>query len=328
MLHPGRLRPPGGRTHLVRSAPRGVGGKGARAATRERRGGASKGQGALAGERSEEWLFERESATLSSVAHSSVLVLDIETIVDPELPITESAEPTKLPAPPHHKIVTIGALLLGADLAPRRLGLVGRETEDEATIVREFAELVERHQPTLVTYNGRGFDLPVIAMRCLRHGVPFGAYYRRSDMRYRFSADGHYDLMDYLSDYGASPRARLDVVAKLCGMPGKVGVDGKDVGPLVHAGRIDEVRNYCLCDVVQTAGVFLRVEFLRGGLGKEEYLHAMRALIRLSREDERVRPVGQALSEERLLLGEPLDVDAAEPGQSVPPLSLPVASED
>lgn len=295
--------------------PARVGGKGARAAIRV----ATKGRG---------WLFQRESATLSSVAHSSVLVLDIETIVDPELPITESAEPTKLPAPPHHKIVTIGALLLGADLAPRRLGLVGRETEDEATIVREFAELVERHQPTLVTYNGRGFDLPVIAMRCLRHGVPFGAYYRRSDMRYRFSADGHYDLMDYLSDYGASPRARLDVVAKLCGMPGKVGVDGKDVGPLVHAGRIDEVRNYCLCDVVQTAGVFLRVEFLRGGLGKEEYLHAMRALIRLSREDERVRPVGQALSEERLLLGEPLDVDAAEPGQSVPPLSLPVASED
>lgn len=262
------------------------------------------------------------------MANSSVLVLDIETIVDPELPITESAEPTKLPAPPHHKIVTIGALLLGPDLSPRRLGIVGRETEDEALIVREFSDLVERHQPTLVTYNGRGFDLPVIAMRCLRHGVPFPAYYRARDMRYRFSAEGHYDLMDYLSDYGASPRARLDVVAKLCGMPGKVGVDGKDVGPLVHAGRLEEVRNYCLCDVVQTAGVFLRVELLRGGLDREEYLHAMRGLIRLAREDERVRPVGEALSESRLLLGEELDAaTSAPPPSSVQPDAVPVRGE-
>lgn len=251
------------------------------------------------------------------MAHASVLVLDIETIVDPELPILESAEPTKLPAPPHHKIVTIGALLLGPDLTPRRLGIVGRETEDEAVIVREFSDLVERHQPTLVTYNGRGFDLPVIAMRCLRHGVPFPVYYRARDMRYRFSAEGHYDLMDFLSDYGASPRARLDVVAKLCGMPGKVGVDGKDVGPLVHAGRLEEVRNYCLCDVIQTAGVFLRVEFLRGGVGREEYLHAMRGLIRLAREDQRVRPVGLALSEERLLLGESLEGDSDGPPSSL-----------
>jgi 3'-5' exonuclease len=249
------------------------------------------------------------------VAYQPFLVFDIETVVDPELPIVDAGESGKLPAAPHHKIVTIGALLLGADYAPKRLGIVGREAVDEATIVREFAELVEKHQPTLVTYNGRGFDLPVIAMRCLRHGVPFPTYYKSRDMRYRFSEAGHFDVMDYLSDYGATKQARLDVVAKLCGMPGKVGVDGKDVGPLVHAGRLEEVRNYCLCDVVQTAGVFLRVEFLRGEVDKARYLGAMRALIALTETDTRVAPVFQALNQERLLLGETLggEVSAAVP---------------
>lgn len=235
------------------------------------------------------------------------LVFDIETILDPELPIVESTEVQKLPAPPHHKIVAVGALLLGGELEPKRLGIVGRNSLDEGVIVREFAELLERHQPTLVSYNGRGFDLPVIAMRCLRHGVPFAGYYKSRDMRYRFSEAGHYDLMDYLSDYGASKQARLDVIAKLCGMPGKVGVDGKDVGPLVHAGRIEEVRNYCLCDVVQTAGVFLRVEYLRGVIDRATYLQAMRGLIQLAQSDPRVQPVGQALQVERLLLGEGLE---------------------
>ena len=255
------------------------------------------------------------------MAQQPFLIFDIETIVDPELPIVDPGDAGKLPAAPHHKIVTIGALLLGADYAPRRLGLVGRDATDEATIVREFAELVEKHQPTLISYNGRGFDLPVIAMRCLRHGVPFAAYYRGRDMRYRFSEAGHFDVMDYLSDYGASKQARLDVVAKLSGMPGKVGVDGKDVGPLVHAGRLEEVRNYCLCDVVQTAGVFLRVEFLRGELDRARYLEAMRGLLELAQKDERVRPVAEAWNEERLLLGEKLVVSSPPEADEAPELS-------
>jgi 3'-5' exonuclease len=245
--------------------------------------------------------------SLHAVAHQPFLVFDIETVVDPELPIVDAGEAGKLPAAPHHKIVTIGALLLAADYTPKRLGIVGRETTDEAAIVREFSELVTKHEPTLVTYNGRGFDLPVIAMRCLRHGVPFAAYYRSRDMRYRFNEAGHFDLMDYLSDYGATKQARLDVVAKLCGMPGKVGVDGKDVGPMVHAGRLDEVRNYCLCDVVQTAAVFLRVEFLRGALDERRYVDAMRQLIEMTQKDERVAPVAEALNVDRLLLGHPAE---------------------
>ncbi len=232
----------------------------------------------------------------------SHLVIDIETVLDPELPIAESAEVERLPSPPHHRVVVIGALHFGRDYECRKLGIVGRTSEDEAEILTEFAKILDEHQPCLVTYNGRGFDLPVIAMRCLRHGIPFRHYYQNRDVRYRFSAEGHLDLMDFVADYGASKPSRLDIVAKLCGMPGKVGVDGKDVGPLVHAGRIEEVRDYCLCDVVQTAAVFLRVQLLRGELDREAYLVAMENLLAVAREDGRVAPVLAGVNEERLLL--------------------------
>lgn len=238
---------------------------------------------------------------LALVARSH-LVIDIETVLDQELPIAESSEVERLPAPPHHRVVVIGALHFGRDYECRKLGLVGRESEDEAEILGEFAKILDEHQPCLVTYNGRGFDLPVIAMRCLRHGIPFRHYYQNRDVRYRFSPEGHLDLMDFVADYGASKASRLDIMAKLCGMPGKVGVDGKDVGPLVHAGRIAEVRNYCLCDVVQTAAVFLRVQLLRGELTREGYLTAMENLMSVARADERVAPVVAGVNEDRLFL--------------------------
>src|SRR5690606_22847733 len=108
------------------------------------------------------------------------------------------------------------------------------------------------------------------------------------------------------SDFGASKRSRLDVWAKLSGMPGKVGVDGKDVGPLVHAGRIQEVKDYCLCDVVQTTGVFLRTQLVRGELTQETYCTAMAGLMRASQAEPRVHPVCEAWNESQLLLGKTL----------------------
>jgi len=236
------------------------------------------------------------------VAHS-FLVLDIETVLDPELPIVASSEAERLPAPPHHRIVLIGAVLFVGNYEPRRIGVIS-EAKDEAGILADFARLLADRRPCLVTFNGRGFDLPVIATRCLRYGISLKHYYGVREVRYRFTADGHLDLMDYLSDFGAAKPSRLDVIAKLCGMPGKVGVDGKDVGPMVHAGRLQEVRNYCLCDVAQTAGVFLRVQLLRGELEPAAYLHSMRKLIELIRSDERLAPVAAGLNERRLLLEE------------------------
>lgn len=231
----------------------------------------------------------------------SHLVLDIETVLDPELPITEASEIERLPAPPHHQIVVIGVLWFDGDYHVSRLGVIG-ENKDEAGALRDFSRFMDDRKPELVTYNGRGFDMPVIAARCLRHGIPLKHYYRSREVRYRFSAEGHLDLMDYVADFGAAKSSKLDVVARLCGMPGKIGIAGQDVGPLVHAGKIDEVRNYCLCDVVQTAGIFLRVQLLRGEVDLDTYRQAMGGLIETIRMDARVAPVSKALNDARLLI--------------------------
>jgi len=232
---------------------------------------------------------------------TSYLVLDIETVLDAELPIVQAADTERLPAPPHHRVVVIGALFFDAAYEVKRLGLMGDGKDEEGMLIA-FAKHLEERRPCLVTFNGRSFDMPVIATRCLRYGISLRHYYRSRDVRYRFTAEGHLDLMDYVADFGAAKSSRLDVIAKLCGMPGKVGIEGKDVGPMVHAGRLSEVRNYCLCDVAQTAGVFLRVQLLRGEIERDEYLRAMNGLVSLIKGDERLAPVAHALNEPRLLL--------------------------
>ncbi len=238
-----------------------------------------------------------------SRADRSYLVLDIETVIDPELPISTKVEqqPPTLPPPPFHQVVVIGLMWLDSACRVIRLGVIG-SPKDEKQVLLDFVRFVEERRPDLVTYNGRGFDLPVIAARCLHHGVPFRHYFQSNDVRYRFSPSGHFDLMDYLSDYGAARAVSLDTMAKLIGLPGKVGVDGKDVGPMVHAGRIAEVEAYCLCDVAQTAGLFLRVQLIRGELTADGYRQAMTLLIEKMASDDRLKPVHEGIDKGRLLL--------------------------
>lgn len=230
----------------------------------------------------------------------SYLVLDIETVVDRALPQPDGND-GGLPPPPFHQVSVIGVLWMDANHQVRRLGILG-DGKSEREALEDFSRFVGERKPDLVTYNGRGFDLPVIAARCLRHGVPFPHYYGARDVRYRFTPSGHLDLMDFLTDFGASRASKLDVIARSIGMPGKLGVDGKDVGPLIHAGKLVEVQAYCLCDVVQTAGVFLRVQLVRGELGRDAYVAAMAGLIETIDSDPRVAPVAAAMDRPRLLL--------------------------
>ena len=228
------------------------------------------------------------------------LVLDIETIPDPELPRADDSD--KVPAPPFNQIVTIGCLLL-EDYTPKKLGVVG-EGKDERAMLTDLASYLGKTRPTIVTWNGRGFDMPVITSRTFRHGVPMPWWYSDRSTRYRYSPEGHFDLMDFLADFGAAKSAKLDVFAKLVGFPGKVGVDGSQVAPMVHAGKLSEVNEYCLCDVAQTAAIFLRVELLRGTISREAYAQHGKALLAFLDADARVAPVTAAVNRARFLLDE------------------------
>ena len=144
--------------------------------------------------------------------------------------------------------------------------------------------------------------MPVITSRALRHGVSMPWWFQDRNTRYRYSTEGHFDLMDFLADFGATKNARLDVYARLVGFPGKVGVDGSQVAPMVHAGKLDEVNAYCLCDVAQTAAIFLRVELLRGALDRASYCQYARGLLAFFDEQPRLEPVTSKIDRARFLL--------------------------
>jgi predicted PolB exonuclease-like 3'-5' exonuclease len=162
----------------------------------------------------------------------------------------------------------------------------------------------------LVTYNGRSFDLPVIVMRSLCHAIALPWYYRDRDVRYRYSAEGHLDLCDWLAEHGAARAGKLDAIARLIGLPGKLGVDGSQVEGLYRAGQLGAIQSYCLADVAQTALLFLRFRLLQGQIAPESYRERTTVLLDALAADGRVTEVFGQWSRERLL-GPALPADLA-----------------
>jgi 3'-5' exonuclease len=155
--------------------------------------------------------------------------------------------------------------------------VLGGEAYSEASIVHEFWDRLEQFRGTLVSFNGRGFDLPVLELAALRHACRIPRYFR-AGYRYRYSDEAHYDLYDFLTNCGMySVRGGFDLVARLAGLPGKGAVAGGDVQALWDAGRLDEIHAYCRRDVIQTYFLFLRVELMRGRITPEEYEVALAA---------------------------------------------------
>jgi 3'-5' exonuclease len=218
------------------------------------------------------------------------LVYDIETI--PESSTAPDWEPKQLckgcgaclhnpdPFPDlhAHRIVTIGMLLLQDDLILRQVGCAaqGWACDDEKAKVRRFIDVVSP-ETTLVDFNGRGFDMPVIQSRALHYGLAMPFYFAPQPDNYgkvsswsktyrdRY-AGRHLDLCDEWSNYGSARRPSLHTLARTAGMPGKGTVDGSDVARLYREKRYGEIDRYCLEDVYQTAILFLRWLHLKGEL--------------------------------------------------------------
>ena len=237
------------------------------------------------------------------------LVLDIETIPDVER-WNRPEEPNAAVFPPTwaHRIVVIGCLWLDHSYRLKRLGVVGDPSggegspdERERALLEDFSRFVGRARPVLVTYNGRAFDLPVIALRSLCHGVSLGWYYREKNVRYRYSEEGHLDLCDWLADHGAIRAAKLDALTRLIGLPGKTGVDGSQVEGMYKAGQLASIQQYCLTDVAQTALLFLRFRLLQGRLAPALYRERVTELLDALAADGRVGPMLDQLDRPHLL---------------------------
>lgn len=227
------------------------------------------------------------------------MVVDLEAVTDPDFRDQEKdrAGKTKFPPPPAWQIICAGYAIL-EDYRVQSWGVLD-ESEEET--VGKLVQAVETIRPTLVTFNGRGYDVPVIAARAMRWGIAWPWLYRTKAPRYRYDPSAHLDLMDYLADHNATRPSTLDVWARICGWPGKGAVSGSDVALLHASGQRAEIASYCLGDIAQTCAVFLRTELLRGELGVVDYREAASALLDHTEADERTAALAFAVDRARFL---------------------------
>ena len=156
---------------------------------------------------------------------------------------------------------------------------VARDMPGEARVIQSFFGAVEKHVPQLVSWNGGGFDLPVLHYRGVKHGVVADKYWDLGDDDREFKWNNyisryhhrHLDLMDLLALYQPKNNAPLDGMARLCGFPGKLGMDGAAVYPAYQQGDIEGIRRYCETDVMNTYLLYCRFQKMRGGLTEKEY---------------------------------------------------------
>lgn len=240
----------------------------------------------------------------------SFLVLDLETVADPGLPaLAKSNGKAAFPPIPCHQIVVMGAALLDPSYRVRRTWVVGEGKNELGMLTALTSFLNDQHAQkkpiTAVGFNSRGFDMPVLMARCLRYGLSAPWYYQPKDVRYRYSTSGHFDLMDFLTDYGGSRAYGLDLAARLVGSCGKLDVHGCDVAKMIADGKLEQVRAYCLTDVAQTVVLLLRIQLLRGELAPDQYLEAMEILLDVVDKEPRLVELRPLLDRDRLLLREP-----------------------
>jgi hypothetical protein len=178
-----------------------------------------------------------------------------------------------------HRIVAIAVAMRTRD--GFKVWSLGEVDSPEDELVRRFYDGLERFSPTLVSWNGAGFDLPVLHYRALRHNIQAHRYWEMGDEDPSFRWNNylsryhwrHVDLMDVLSGFQGRGRVSLDSMAQLLGLPGKLGMSGEGVWEAHLAGSTAAIRHYCEADVINTYLIYLRFELMRGHLTHEEHDH-------------------------------------------------------
>lgn len=169
-----------------------------------------------------------------------------------------------------HRVVAVSCVLRRGD--DFKVWTLGEEDSTEAELVERFFDGINRLTPTLVSWNGSGFDLPVLNYRALLHGVGASRFWDTGEDDQSFRWNNylsrfhwrHIDLMDVLSGFQARANAPLDEVAQILGAPGKLGMDGSKVWDAWQAGELPRIRDYCETDALNTWLVYLRFELMRG----------------------------------------------------------------
>ena len=240
-----------------------------------------------------------------------VLAFDIETVPDvagirrlhglpADLPDREVAEVafqrrrtqtgSDFLPPQLQRVVVISCVLREAE-GIKVFSLDGSEKE----MIQRFYDGIEKYVPQLVSWNGGGFDLPVLNYRGLVHGVSAPMFWETGDENRDFRFNNyvsryhsrHTDLMDVLAMYQPRNNAPLDDVAQLAGLPGKIGVGGAKVWEAYLAGEIEGIRDYCEADTANTYLLYLRYQLLRGILSADQFRKEIQVLRKYLKDQDK-----------------------------------------
>jgi predicted PolB exonuclease-like 3'-5' exonuclease len=229
--------------------------------------------------------------------HQKILTFDIETIPDVEnakkilgieslneqdawnIIRTKRLEKTGSDFLPHYLQKIVAISLVFQEHRQIKVWSIGHENETEAEIISRFFSGIEKHQPTLVSWNGGGFDLPVLHYRALLHHVQAPTYWETGEHFSEFKWNNylgryhsrHTDIMDVLANYQNRAFAPLDEFSHMTGLPGKIGLHGKEVYPFYQLGKIQEICDYCESDVLNTHLLYLRFLFCKGTFSLQQY---------------------------------------------------------
>jgi predicted PolB exonuclease-like 3'-5' exonuclease len=191
------------------------------------------------------------------------------------------------------RVVAISCVLRSRD--GLKVWSLGDVNSSEAELVERFFDGIERFSPDLISWNGSGFDLPVLTLRALAAGVQAPRYWETGDGDTAFRYNNylsryhwrHTDLMDVLSGYQGRGRVSLQNAAYLLGLPGKLGFSGAQVWDAWLAGNLVGIRQYCETDVLNTYLIYLRFEMMRGRSTRERYaeeVERVKTLLRAGKE--------------------------------------------
>lgn len=184
-----------------------------------------------------------------------------------------------------HRIVAISVVFRGSS-DRLKVWSLGDEGSSEKELIQRFFEGINKYTPTLVSWNGSGFDLPVLHYRMLVNGVVAPRYWDSGDDDRDFKWNNylsryhqrHTDLMEVLAGFSPRANAPLDEMAALLGFPGKMGMSGAKVWDAYQAGDIKGIRHYCELDVLNTYLIYLRYQMIRGQLLEAEYINECQML--------------------------------------------------
>ena len=185
--------------------------------------------------------------------------------------------------PAHVQRVIAISCVMRSDEGIRAWSL-GSAQDSEREIVQRFFDGIEKYTPQLVSWNGSSFDLPVLHYRAMIHSIAGCCYWDMGDNNRDFKFNNylsrfhtrHLDLMDVLAGYQNRAWAPLDEIAQLCGLPGKLGMDGSQVYAAFKRGEIEAIRAYCETDVANTYLLFQRFQLIRGVIDAGAYDREMK----------------------------------------------------